>query len=166
MLFIGVVTNAVKLRCLLHYTLYQKITRSNWSWNSSNVFLTYIYVSVLSNSLGYSFPWQLFTKQLQVELVLFFNQFFYKSSKAAAAITTALSKLLRSQRQRVATLLPKKLAWEWKNSKKKFKSTSKIGGGSGIIRSLLFIIPFSVLFDIHYSVSSLSSNSLFWMPKP
>ena len=50
------------------------------------------------------------------------------------------------------------------------------GDGSGIIGSLLFIIPFifselliipySVLLDIHYSVSSLSSNSLFRMPKP
>ena len=43
-----------------------------------------------------------------------------------------------------------------------------IGGGSGIIGSLLFIIPFifselfiipySILLDIHYSVSSLPSN--------
>ena len=32
--------------------------------------------------------------------------------------------------------------------------------------SELFIIPYSVLLDIHYSVSSLSSNSLFRMPKP
>ena len=47
----------------------------------------------------------------------FFNQFSrqrQKSSKDAAAITTALSKLLRWQRQRVATLLQKKLAWERK----------------------------------------------------
>ena len=49
------------------------------------------------------------------------------------------------------------------------RKINSIGGGSGITEYLLFIIPFiffselftipySVLLDIHYSVSSLSSN--------
>ena len=119
MLFVGVVTNAVKLRCLLHYTLYQKIPMSSSRIFMSPYFLTTSAIPSFDDFSPNSFMESLFFFSIK------FLQQRQKLSKDAAAVMTALSKLLRSQRQSVATLRLKKLAWErkffwnrWKLSKK------------------------------------------------